>query len=122
MAQIGAEVRPQLGPAIKRGAEEQKGFFAHLPVFEPQIRLDHGRATVPHPFLVAAGSLPGVHAFCHAGGVLRSRRRIRRQEVYLNHTSINKHNNLRCPGDGDTVEGATGKKVFTYYGAKPYWD
>jgi hypothetical protein len=52
-----------VGPAIKRGAEELKGFFAHLAVFEPQIRLNHGRATLPHPFLVAAGSLPRVQAF-----------------------------------------------------------
>src|ERR1700680_3914235 len=42
------ELAQRSGPAIKRGAEEQKGFFAHLPMCEPQIRLDHSRLRSRH--------------------------------------------------------------------------
>src|SRR5277367_3508582 len=60
VAQVGANLRPQLSPSIERTAKKHEQVAAHLLVLQPQIGLDDGSATA-HPTFVTAGSLQEIH-------------------------------------------------------------
>src|SRR5208282_16576 len=60
VAQVGANLRPQLSPPVERAAKKHEQVAAHLLVLQPQIGLDD-RSAAAHPAFVTAGSLQEIH-------------------------------------------------------------